>query len=116
MNEHLSQEEIDTLLKGVDSGEISTSSDRLTASGEVEPYELGSLDLTHGSHLAAMDLVNERFARSFEKNISSMLRRPVEISADGIKMQKYSDFVGDRQSESVQYDYLAWYRPVRDRT
>ena len=63
MNEHLSQEEIDTLLKGVDSGEISTSSDRLTANGEVEPYELGSLDLTHGSHLAAMDLVNERFAR-----------------------------------------------------
>lgn len=95
MNEHLSQEEIDTLLKGVDSGEISTSSDRLTANGEVEPYELGSLDLTHGSHLAAMDLVNERFARSFEKNISSMLRRPVEISVDGIKMQKYSDFVGD---------------------
>lgn len=95
MNEHLSQEEIDTLLKGVDSGEISTSSERLTASGEVVPYELGSLDLTHGGHFAALDLVNERFARSLEKSISGMLRRPIEVAVEGIKMQKYSDYVSE---------------------
>ena len=95
MNEHLSQEEIDTLLKGVDSGEISKSSERLQASGEVVPYELGSMDLTHGSHFAALDLVNERFARDFEKNISTMLRRPVEVSVESVKMQKFSDFASE---------------------
>ena len=100
MNEHLSQEEIDTLLKGVDSGEISTSSDRLKASGEVAPYELGTLDLTHGSHLAAMRLVNERFARAFEKNISGMLRCPVQVSANGTGMQKFADFVSKLQAPS----------------
>ena len=97
MNEHLSQEEIDTLLKGVDSGEISTSSERLNASGEVLPYELGSLDLTHGNHTRAMGLINERFARAFEKNLSAMLRRTVEISVEGATMQKFSDFVNNLQ-------------------
>lgn len=92
MNEHLSQEEIDTLLKGVDSGEIDTNSKRTAASGEVEPYELGVQDLTHGVHLPAMDMVNERFSRSFEKALSTMLRRAVEVSAEGIKLHRFGDF------------------------
>ncbi len=92
VNEHLSQEEIDTLLKGVDSGEIDTRSDRISASGEVIPYELGSQDLTHGVHLPAMDRVNERFARAFEKNISSMLRRTAEVTVEGIKLHRFADF------------------------
>lgn len=92
MNEHLSQEEIDTLLKGVDSGEIDTNSKRTATSGEVMPYELGVQDLTHGVHLPAMDRVNGHFARSFEKNLSTMLRRTVEVSAEGIKLHRFGDF------------------------
>ena len=92
MNEHLSQEEIDTLLKGVDSGEIDTNSKRTASSGEVEPYELGVQDLTHGVHLPAMDMANERFARSIEKNLSTMLRRDVEVSTEGIKLHRFGDF------------------------
>ncbi len=92
MNEHLSQEEIDTLLKGVDSGEIDTNSKRTTASGEVQPYELGIQDLTHGVHFPAMDMVNERFSRAFEKNLTTMLRRTVEVSCEGIKLHRFGDF------------------------
>ena len=95
MNEHLSQEEIDTLLKGVDSGEVSTESGRLSAAGEVIPYELGSQDLTHGSHIPAMDMVNERFARRFEKSMSNMIRRSVEVSVEGVQLQKFKDFSGN---------------------
>ena len=91
MNEHLSQEEIDTLLKGVDSGEIDTSSKRTATSGEALPYELGAHDLTHGVHLPAMEMVNERFSRSFEKALSTMLRRTVEVSAEGIKLHRFGD-------------------------
>ena len=100
MNEHLSQEEIDTLLKGVDSGEIKTESDRLSASGEVIPYELGSHDLTNSHHLAAIDLVNERFARSFEKNISTMLRRTVEVSSQGANIQRFDAFTAALKTPS----------------
>ena len=92
MNEHLSQEEIDTLLKGVDTGEIDTNSTRTAASGEVELYELGVQDLTHGVHLPAMEMANERFSRSFEKALSTMLRRTVEVSAEGIKLHRFGDF------------------------
>ena len=97
MNENLSQEEIDTLLKGVDSGEIDTESSRLSASGEVVPYELGSQDLTVGKHMPALDMVNERFTRSFEKSISSMLRRTAEVSAVGIQVMRFSDFQSNLQ-------------------
>lgn len=92
MNENLSQEEIDTLLKGVDSGEISTESSRLSSSGEVVPYELGSHDLSIAKHLPALDMVNERFTRSFEKSISSMLRRTADVSAAGVQVMLFSDF------------------------
>ena len=100
MNEHLSQEEIDTLLKGVDSGEIDTKSGRISAGGDAVPYELGSQDLTHGHHLPAINMVNERFARSYEKNISTMLRRPVEVSSEGAKIQRFDDFSGSLKAPS----------------
>lgn len=92
MNEHLSQEEIDTLLKGVDNGEIDTKSERLAARGEVVPYEFGSQDLTDDCHLPAMDRANERFARAFEKSISTMLRKSVEVVADGVRLVKFVEF------------------------
>jgi len=92
VNENLSQEEIDTLLKGVDSGEVSTESSRLSASGEVVPYELGSQDLSIAKHLPVLDMVNERFTRSFEKSISAMLRRTVDVTSAGVQVMRYSDF------------------------
>ncbi len=98
MNEHLSQEEIDTLLKGVDSGEVNTRSDRLSTNGEVVPYDLGSQDLSIGNHLPALDMVNERFIRSFEKSISNMLRRPTDVSAVGVKVMRFSEFLKNLQT------------------
>jgi flagellar motor switch protein FliM len=97
VNENLSQEEIDTLLHGVDSGEINTESNRMPTYGEVVPYDLGSQDLTPGKHLPALDMVNERFTRSFEKSISSMLRRTAEVSAVGVQMMRFSDFQNNLQ-------------------
>jgi flagellar motor switch protein FliM len=97
VNEHLSQEEIDTLLKGVDSGEIDTESSLAQASGDVVPYDLASQDLTLGKHLLALNMVNERFTRSFEKNISSMLRRTAEVSAVGVQVMRFSEFQNNLQ-------------------
>ena len=44
MNDILSQDEIDTLLNGVDSGDVDTESDDLAEDGEATSYELGSQD------------------------------------------------------------------------
>lgn len=79
-------------MEGVDSGEISTNSGKLPASGEVVPYELGSQDLSIAKHLPALDMVNERFTRCFEKNISGMLRRAANVTAAGVQVMRFSDF------------------------
>lgn len=93
MNEHLSQDEIDTLLSGVDSGEVDTAPDRLAADGEAIPYDLASQDRIVRGRLPTLDMVNERFTRYMRISIFNMLRRSAEISVEGVKMVKFSEYV-----------------------
>lgn len=92
MNEHLSQDEIDTLLNGVDSGEVETESDELT-DGEAVSYELGSHDRIIRGRMPTLDMVNERFARYLRISMFNMLRRSVEITVSGVSMIKFSEYV-----------------------
>ncbi len=92
MNEHLSQDEIDTLLSGVDSGDVDTSSDDLDT-GEAESYDLGSQDRIIRGRMPTLDMINERFIRSVRISMFNMLRRTTEISTTGVKMVKFSEYV-----------------------
>lgn len=93
MNEHLTQDEIDTLLNGVDSGEVSTEPDRLAPDGEAAPYDLSSQDRVIRGRLPTLDMVNDRFIRSLRGSVYKMLRREADIAIVGVKMLKYSDYV-----------------------
>jgi len=92
VNEHLSQDEIDTLLNGVDSGDVDTSSDDID-SGEAESYDLGSQDRIIRGRMPTLDMINERFIRSVRISMFNMLRRTTEISTTGVKMVKFSEYV-----------------------
>ena len=92
MNEHLSQDEIDTLLNGVDSGDVDTSSDELD-NGDAESYDLGSQDRIIRGRMPTLDMINERFIRSVRISMFNMLRRTTEISTTGVKMVKFSEYV-----------------------
>ena len=93
MNEHLSQDEIDTLLNGVDSGDVDTSSNNLGADGESVVYDLGSQDRIIRGRMPTLDMVNERFARNLRISMFNMLRRTTEITVVGLKMIKFSEYV-----------------------
>ena len=80
MNEHLSQEEIDTLLNGVDTGDIDTTSGDAVPV-DAAPYELGSQDFSDRGRMPALDRTNERLARNLRSSMFNMLRRPTEVSA-----------------------------------
>lgn len=93
MNEHLSQDEIDTLLHGVDSGDVDTRSDNMDVDGDAVSYELGSQDRIIRGRMPTLDMINERFARNLRISMFNMLRRTTEVTTAGVKMIKFSEYV-----------------------
>jgi len=92
-NDLLSQEEIDALLHGVDSGEVDTTPERDLAAGEARNYDFASQDRIVRGRLPTLEMINERFARYFRTSLFTMLRRSADISVAGVQMLKFSEFV-----------------------
>jgi len=87
----LSQDEIDALLHGVDSGVVKTED-------AVPPGEARSFDFTNQvrivrGRMPTLEMINERFARLFRTALFNMLRRAPEVAVAPIKMQKFSEYV-----------------------
>ena len=93
MNEHLSQDEIDTLLNGVDGGDIDTEPDKLVDDGSPMAYDLGSQDRIIRGRMPTLDMVNERFTRYMRISMFNMLRHTTEVSVSGVKIVKFSEYV-----------------------
>jgi flagellar motor switch protein FliM len=91
-NDLLSQEEIDALLHGVDSGDFATESEVADEGGTVS-YDFTSQDRIVRGRLPTLEMINERFARLFRTSLFNMLRRTADLSVSGIQMQKFSEFV-----------------------
>jgi flagellar motor switch protein FliM len=92
VNEHLSQDEIDTLLNGVDSGDVETLSSDVV-DGDAVSYDLGSQDRIIRGRMPTLDMINERFARNLRISMFNMLRRTTEVTTAGVKMIKFSEYV-----------------------
>ncbi len=91
-NDLLSQDEIDALLHGVDSGEVETENDD-SPPGEARGYDFASQDRIVRGRLPTLEMINERFARYYRTNMFNMLRRTADIAASGVKMMKFSEFI-----------------------
>ena len=89
----LSQDEIDALLHGVDSGEVDTASDDMLEPGEARSYDFASQDRIVRGRLPTLEMINERFARHLRTSLFNMLRRTADISVSGVQMLKFSEFV-----------------------
>jgi len=92
MNDILSQDEIDVLLSGVNSGDVDTGADDKHAQKEVHSYELGSQDRIIRGSMPTLDMINDRFARHLRISMHNMLRRSIEVTVVGVSMIKYSEY------------------------
>jgi len=88
----LSQDEIDALLHGVDSGGVETETDT-GEPGSAKSYDFASQDRIVRGRLPTLEMINERFARHFRTSLFNMLRRTADISVSGVQMLKFSEFV-----------------------
>lgn len=91
MQDILSQDEIDALLHGVDSGKVDIEPP--PPPGTAQAYNFASQDRIVRGRLPTLEMVNERFARLFRIGLFNMLRRSPELSVVGIEMLKFSDYV-----------------------
>lgn len=92
-NDLLSQDEIDALLHGVDSGDVETENDEPVDQGGVRAFDFTSQDRIVRGRLPTLEMINERFARYFRTSLFSMLRRSADLAVSGVQMLKFSEFV-----------------------
>ena len=92
-SEILSQDEIDALLTGVDSGDVDTEAAEEISSDELSTYDFSSQDRIIRGRLPTLDMINERFARRFRLSLFNFLRRSPTITAEGVQMKKFGEYI-----------------------
>jgi len=92
MNKLLSQDEVDSLLKGLDTGDISTFSE-LEAIGEDLPlYDWATAGLNIRGNMPLLEVINSRFSQKFRGTLSNALRKMIDVTPDPVATVKYRDF------------------------
>jgi len=98
MSEILSQDEVDSLLDGLDSGEVETEADAapaaaLESADGIITYDFTSQDKVVRARMPTFDVINERLAREVRATLSSLLQTNVDVSANPFDTLKFSEFV-----------------------
>ena len=92
MSEFLSQDEVDSLLKGVTGEADDAPADTGPAAGEVRSYNLASQERIVRGRMPTMEIINERFARLFRIGLFNFIRRTPEISVGPVRVLKFGEF------------------------
>jgi flagellar motor switch protein FliM len=94
MEQILSQDEVDALLKGISGGEIEEPEEQL----EDDELEYRTYDFTQQERIVqvkmpAMDAINDVFLRAIRSSISGALRRILDITAVPMELERFGAFV-----------------------
>ncbi len=92
MNQILSQDEVDALLRGLDKGEIETEQESLESDLDVQPYDWNTQGKNLKHDMPLLALINDRFAVNLKNSLSASLRRIVEVEAAGLELIKFEEF------------------------
>ena len=95
MTDLLSQDEIDALLHGVDSGAVETEPP--PAPGEARSYDFASQDRIVRGKLPTLEMINERFARTWRVGLFNLLRRSADLSVRGIDLLRFGEYMHSLQ-------------------
>ena len=93
MSEFLSQDEVDSLLKGVNGEADDAKEHPEVDAGEVRPYNMASQERIVRGRMPTMEIVNERFARLFRISLFNLMRRTADVSVGQLRVNKFSEFI-----------------------
>ena len=88
----LSQDEVDALLRGVDSGDVETATKPKHSSG-IQSYDLGSQERVFRDRLPAFDMINERFIRLQAASWTATFRKTVQFSVASTHIIKFAELL-----------------------
>lgn len=91
----LSQDEIDALLHGVDSGAVEVEPP--AAPGEARTYDFASQDRIVRGRLPTLEMINERFARTWRIGLFNLLRRSADLQVRGIDLIRFGEYMHSLQ-------------------
>jgi flagellar motor switch protein FliM len=92
VNDLLSQDEIDALLHGVDSGAVNTEPEPVDP-GVARPYDFASQDRIIRGRMPTLEMVNERFVRLWRIGLFNLIRRSADLSVRGIDLVKFGEYM-----------------------
>jgi flagellar motor switch protein FliM len=95
MNKLLSQDEVDSLLKGLDAGDIDNISDfspDISENVKVDSFDWALAGLNVRGNMPLLEVVNSKFSQKLRTTLSNSLRKMLDITPDPIETIKYSDF------------------------
>jgi flagellar motor switch protein FliM len=89
----LSQDEVDSLLKGVTGDDDEPELVEQETMEGVHPYNFGSQDRIVRGRMPTLDIINARFARQFRMSFFNLIRRTADITVGQVRVQQYSEFI-----------------------
>jgi flagellar motor switch protein FliM len=91
MEEILSQDEVDALLKGISEGEVET--EKVEEISGVRAYDFTAQEKIVRGRMPSLDIANERLARNFRLSLSAAIRRMVDVTNVNVTITKFYDFM-----------------------
>jgi len=88
----LSQDEVAALVEAMQSGNVETSA-ATPAAGSVQAYSLVANDTTSRSQLAALEMINDRFARQLRGSLLTLLRQAVKVAVVPFDVMTFSAYM-----------------------
>lgn len=91
--EILSQDEIDALLKGVESGRVDTDSGQPVRDGVARDFDFSRHERIVRGRMPTLEMINNRFCRNLRITLFGFLQRTIDVSFQGVRVMKFSEHV-----------------------
>ena len=93
MSKILSQDEVDSLLRGLTGGEIETETVVAGDDSGIIAFDLANQDRIIRGRMPVLEIVNDRFARLASGALANSMRKKVDVNPVSIDMSKFGDFM-----------------------
>ncbi len=93
MNQVLTQDEINALLRGLSDSDVEADTFQDNTEEGIRKYDLASQERIIRGRMPTMELIHDRFSRSFRTALSKFLGRTCFINVGGIEIVKFGLFM-----------------------
>ncbi len=92
MSKLLSQDEVDALLKGLDTGDVESEQKPDEVEASLESLDWKSMGRNVRGSMPLLDVVNTRFCQRIRSSLSSILRKFLDITPEPVETVKFMEF------------------------